>query len=106
MKRRLVHWTAMKAEDFARRLSAGSCAAPLLALALWSGTSKAAENADAAQFRRAIQPILTEFCNDCHADGANKGGVRSTSSQVVERLRAEPRRERRGSETDYLVSVR
>src|SRR5204862_4426870 len=29
----------------------------------------------AAQFRKDIQPILSEFCSDCHADGAKKGNV-------------------------------
>jgi len=28
-----------------------------------------------AVFRKQIQPVLTEFCYDCHADGANEGGV-------------------------------
>ncbi len=28
-----------------------------------------------AQFRKDIQPLLTEYCSDCHADGAKKGGV-------------------------------
>src|SRR2546421_2074881 len=27
------------------------------------------------QFRRDIHPILEKYCSDCHADGANKGGV-------------------------------
>ena len=27
------------------------------------------------EFRKNIQPILKEFCYDCHADGANKGNV-------------------------------
>ncbi|MEN9676776.1 MAG: hypothetical protein RIS76_2672 [Verrucomicrobiota bacterium] len=26
-------------------------------------------------FTRDIQPLLTQYCSDCHADGANKGGV-------------------------------
>jgi hypothetical protein len=28
-----------------------------------------------AKFRKEVRPILEEFCFDCHADGANKGGV-------------------------------
>ena len=36
--------------------------------------SAGAENA-AAQFRKDIQPILKEFCYDCHGDGAKKGEV-------------------------------
>jgi hypothetical protein len=35
-----------------------------------------AAGADAvAQFRKDIQPILKEYCSDCHADGAKKGDV-------------------------------
>ena len=29
----------------------------------------------AAQFHKDIEPILTEYCYDCHGDGAKKGGV-------------------------------
>src|ERR1700720_1032911 len=29
----------------------------------------------AAEFRSEVQPILENFCYDCHADGANKGSV-------------------------------
>lgn len=29
----------------------------------------------AAQFHKEIQPILQEYCYDCHGDGAKKGGV-------------------------------
>src|SRR5262249_12914067 len=28
-----------------------------------------------AAFRQDIQPILSEYCRDCHGDGANKGKV-------------------------------
>lgn len=34
----------------------------------------AAELPGAAEFHKNIQPILTEYCSDCHADGAKKGG--------------------------------
>lgn len=27
------------------------------------------------QFHKQVQPLLEEYCYDCHADGANKGGV-------------------------------
>ena len=33
------------------------------------------ETARAEHFRKDIQPILTDFCFDCHADGAKKGNV-------------------------------
>ncbi len=38
-------------------------------------TAWAAEQPAAAHFRTEVRPILTEYCYDCHADGANKGGV-------------------------------
>lgn len=48
----------------------------LLAMALTCGFSAgAAELPAATHFRTNIQPILSEYCYDCHADGANKGGV-------------------------------
>src|SRR2546422_10144656 len=28
-----------------------------------------------AHFRKNVRPILENYCFDCHADGANKGGV-------------------------------
>jgi len=35
-----------------------------------------AANPDGAkQFQNTVQPILKEFCYDCHGDGSNKGGV-------------------------------
>ena len=48
----------------------------LLAATIFCGFSAAAvELPAAAHFRANIQPILTEYCSDCHADGVNKGGV-------------------------------
>ena len=46
-----------------------------VALAFLCWPASAAEVPGASQFRKDIQPILTEFCFDCHADGANKGGL-------------------------------
>ena len=40
----------------------------------WSA-APAAEPSAADDFHKNIQPLLTEYCSDCHADGANKGGV-------------------------------
>src|SRR5580658_8412064 len=34
-----------------------------------------AEMAATAEFHRSVQPILTEYCYDCHGDGAKKGNV-------------------------------
>jgi len=36
---------------------------------------RAAEPPGAVQFHKDIQPILTEYCYDCHGDGMKKGGV-------------------------------
>ncbi len=48
----------------------------MVAALIISSAGSSLRAADAAwQFRRDIQPILKEFCSDCHADGANKGGV-------------------------------
>ena len=35
----------------------------------------AAESPGVARFRKEIQPILAQFCYDCHGDGMNKGKV-------------------------------
>jgi hypothetical protein len=35
----------------------------------------AAPTSGAEEFHKDIQPILTVYCSDCHADGAKKGGV-------------------------------
>src|SRR6516225_2931799 len=28
-----------------------------------------------ASFRQRVEPILANYCSDCHADGAKKGGI-------------------------------
>lgn len=38
-------------------------------------SAPAAPNPPVAQFHKEIEPILTQYCFDCHADGVNKGGV-------------------------------
>src|SRR3954447_3568727 len=50
------------------------------ALALLLGIAFSARGAEVpadavAHFRNDIQPVLAQYCYDCHADGANKGGV-------------------------------
>lgn len=39
------------------------------------GVTFAAETRGVTEFRKAIRPILENYCFDCHADGANKGNV-------------------------------
>jgi hypothetical protein len=43
--------------------------------ALGRQVASAAESPAARQFHREIEPVLTQYCFDCHADGVNKGGV-------------------------------
>jgi hypothetical protein len=52
-----------------------SCLTGLLVFGSQSHRAFAAELSGAAQFHKDIEPILTEYCSDCHADGAKKGGV-------------------------------
>jgi len=50
----------------------------VVAVIVWSWSWLAAAGAEApvtAQFRREIQPMLKEYCYDCHGDGENKGQV-------------------------------
>jgi mono/diheme cytochrome c family protein len=37
--------------------------------------AQAADPAAAAEFKKNIQPVLEEYCYDCHGDGEKKGGV-------------------------------
>lgn len=46
-------------------IAIASCCAPA-----WAGTARPAE-----QFRKTVQPILSQYCSDCHFDGADKGKV-------------------------------
>jgi hypothetical protein len=46
-----------------------------LAILLSSSCTPAVDHSGAAQFHKDIQPILAEYCYDCHADGVNKGNV-------------------------------
>ena len=45
------------------------------ALAVLAGSVSGAEIPAAVQFRKDIEPILKEYCYDCHADGEKKGDV-------------------------------
>src|SRR5579871_5881223 len=38
-----------------------------------AGTQAATDGA--AQYHKQIEPILNEYCSDCHLDGMKKGGV-------------------------------
>src|SRR3989442_8485243 len=74
--KRQSNWRMLQKEgDAACPVPVPSRVAALLALAVLCWPASAAELPGASQFRNEIQPILAEFCYDCHADGANKGGV-------------------------------
>src|SRR5262245_3393972 len=47
----------------------------LLAFAVSCSSSFAAALGGATWFRKEIEPILEEFCSDCHGGGSKKGGV-------------------------------
>src|SRR6266436_2988559 len=47
----------------------------MLALAVSCFKAASAGLPAAANFHKNVQPILEKYCSDCHADGANKGGV-------------------------------
>ena len=50
---------------------------PIAALCLGSVLRASADPTSLAvgDFRKKVQPVLAEYCYDCHADGANKGGI-------------------------------
>jgi hypothetical protein len=47
----------------------------LLALFLAGTSSPFAADDPQASFRTQVQPLIQQYCSDCHADGAKKGGV-------------------------------
>jgi hypothetical protein len=71
MKPRLQHITQQKAVRM-RSLCFGCL---FLALASLSGSAAGAEILATADFHKNIQPILKEYCYDCHGDGAKKGNI-------------------------------
>jgi len=56
-------------------LVALAVAAGLFALTDFCPRASGAEIKAAAHFRKDIQPILKEYCYDCHGDGMDKGNV-------------------------------
>ncbi len=49
--------------------------ASLIAALTWVQAAKAVQLAGAAKFKKNIQPVLEEFCYDCHGGGEKSGGV-------------------------------
>src|ERR1022692_1359915 len=55
-------------------------------LCILGGLARAAEIPAVAEFRKEAQPILQEYCYDCHGDGAKKGNIafdQLTSDQAI-----------------------
>ena len=50
-------------------------AVALASLLLSVAPALGAPGTPANNFHKDIQPLLTKYCSDCHADGANKGGI-------------------------------
>ncbi|HEY5079292.1 MAG TPA: c-type cytochrome domain-containing protein, partial [Opitutaceae bacterium] len=50
-------------------------AAPLLAAILCSAATGRAADSALDSFNRDAEPILEQYCYDCHGDGSKKGGV-------------------------------
>src|SRR5262245_13606339 len=50
---------------------------------------RAAESSAAASYRKGVEPLLKEYCWDCHADGTRKGEVAfdefKTFSELVDK---------------------
>ncbi len=47
----------------------------MVAAAIMGASVSGAETPAVTQFRREVEPVLKEYCSDCHADGESKGGV-------------------------------
>src|SRR6266436_2302578 len=74
MELRLKQWFKCVAPSVAEHCRLAFLGILLSSSALTSHSS-AAEIAAVADFRKEIQPILSEYCYDCHGDGAKKGGI-------------------------------
>src|SRR5881394_2364324 len=57
------------------RPNAQTMAVALASLLLPLTPAFSASQSPSASFHQDVQPLLTKYCYNCHADGANKGGV-------------------------------
>src|SRR5438477_7391113 len=74
MLRRINHRGLFDARNPIGREVALRVAAGVLAF-IFGSCSAAAEVSAAAHFRKEIQPLLSQYCYDCHGDGEKKGNV-------------------------------
>src|SRR5881397_4144926 len=69
------------------RVAKSAAASCLLAVAL--GSSAASTDQDAsARFRKEVQPLLVEYCYDCHGEGMSKGNLAFDSFKSDQELLA------------------
>src|SRR5216117_2817398 len=75
MKWRFNQWMQRSAGRAAGSFLACSGRAALCLFLILSPNAFAAESHAVADFRKQVQPILVQYCYDCHGDGMNKGKV-------------------------------
>src|SRR5215467_10082286 len=56
-------------------LASSLCLLVAISFAIPCSGSVAAQPPGIDRFRSEVQPILAQYCYDCHGDGARKGGV-------------------------------
>lgn len=66
-------------------------AAVLLSCALTAFATPLAPKEATAEFHQNIEPLLVEYCYDCHGDGFNKGGVAFDKIASGDKLLANPK---------------
>ena len=72
MKPQFNPWTSWRLSALSIRVAALALGSLIFQA---DGSAMAGEAPGAQAFRKEIQPVLKEFCYDCHGDGANKGKV-------------------------------
>ena len=58
-------------------------------LAIYSGVSKLRSSPPSYDYRADIEPILIEYCFDCHGDGMDKGSIALDEYDDLDELRAD-----------------
>src|SRR5436190_9376537 len=65
-----------------------SCAR-IIALGLFPATFRGSDGTGAANFREHVEPVLSEYCYDCHGEGEKKGKVAFDAFKSPEELLAQ-----------------